>query len=239
MDRMLVVVFDSEGKAYEGKKALLSLDSEGSIGVFAYAVVTKRSDGKLSVKTEDDPGPIGTLVGTTVGTLIGLLGGPAAGVVAGAAGASLGATFDVDSARIGSDFIYDVGDLLAPNKSAVLAEIDEDWTAPVDTRMEAIGGKVVRRALSDVNETVNREDVAAMKADLAQFKAELAQSRAERKAKLQSMIDDLDSRIQTRAQKVKERREAAEQQARAKAQVLKKRAAVAGRAVRDLGNTPV
>jgi hypothetical protein len=31
---MLVVVFDSETKAYEGKRALIQLDSEGSIGVY-------------------------------------------------------------------------------------------------------------------------------------------------------------------------------------------------------------
>ena len=31
MDRMLVVVFDSESKAYEGKRALSQLDSDGSI----------------------------------------------------------------------------------------------------------------------------------------------------------------------------------------------------------------
>ena len=29
MDRMLVVVFPNEGKAYEGKRALQQLDSEG------------------------------------------------------------------------------------------------------------------------------------------------------------------------------------------------------------------
>jgi hypothetical protein len=31
MDRMLVVVFDTEPKAYEGKKALIQLENEGSI----------------------------------------------------------------------------------------------------------------------------------------------------------------------------------------------------------------
>ncbi len=45
MDRMLVVVFDSESKAYEGKKALLQLDGEGSISAYGYAVVAKNSDG--------------------------------------------------------------------------------------------------------------------------------------------------------------------------------------------------
>ena len=41
MNRMLVVVFDGEGKAYEGKKALWALDAEGSISVYASAVVAK------------------------------------------------------------------------------------------------------------------------------------------------------------------------------------------------------
>jgi hypothetical protein len=41
MDRMLVVVFDTETKAYEGKKTLLQLENEGSIVVYAYAVIAK------------------------------------------------------------------------------------------------------------------------------------------------------------------------------------------------------
>ncbi len=45
MDRMLVVVFDNESKAYDGKKALLQLDGEGSISVYAYAVLAKHADG--------------------------------------------------------------------------------------------------------------------------------------------------------------------------------------------------
>ena len=59
MDRMLVVVFDNENKAYEGKKALLQLDSEGSISVYAYAVLAKHADGTATVKQGDDSGPIG------------------------------------------------------------------------------------------------------------------------------------------------------------------------------------
>ena len=67
MDRMLVVVFGNEAKAYEGKKALLQLDGEGSISVYAYAVVAKNADGSATVKQGDDAGPLGTLVGTSLG----------------------------------------------------------------------------------------------------------------------------------------------------------------------------
>ena len=35
MDRMLVVVFDNESKAYDGKSALQQLAKEGSIGLYA------------------------------------------------------------------------------------------------------------------------------------------------------------------------------------------------------------
>ena len=227
MDRMLVVVFDNEVKAYEGKKALLQLDSEGSISVYAYAVLSKKADGTATVKQGDDAGPIASLVGTSFGSLIGLLGGPAGVAVGAGVGVLAGAAVDLNNARIGDDFIDDVTKALTPNKFAVVAEMEEDWTTPVDTRMEAIGGTVYRRALSDVKHTIHDENVAAMKDDLAQMKAEQANAHAERKAKLQQKINQLDSKIQAQLQKAKEQREAAERQAQAKVQVLKAKAAAA------------
>ena len=227
MDRMLVVVFDNEAKAYAGREALLQLDDEGSITVYAYAVVAKQADGTATIKQGDDSGPIGTLLGTSLGTLIGVLGGPVGVAIGASAGLAAGGAVDINQTRVGYDFIDDVSKFLTPNKSAVVAEIDEEWATPVDTRMEAIGGTVFRRALSEVEETVNNEDVAALKADLAQLKAEHAKAHADRKTKLQEKINQLDSKIQTQLQKAKERREAAERQAQAKVQVLKAKAAAA------------
>jgi len=227
MDRMLVVVFDNETKAYEGKKALLQLDGEGSISVYAYAVLAKHADGTATVKQGDDSGPVGTLLGTSFGSLIGLLGGPVGLAIGATAGLAVGGAADLNNARIGGDFIDDVTKTLLPNRVAVVAEIDEDWTTPVDTRMEAIGGSVFRRALSDVKQTIHEENVAAMKADLAQIKAEHAKAHADRKAKLQEKITLLDSKIQAQLQKAKDRREALEREAQAKVQVLKAKAAAA------------
>jgi uncharacterized membrane protein len=227
MDRMLVVVFDNETKAYAGRKALLQLDGEGSITVYAYAVLVKHADGTATAKQEDDSGPIGSLVGTSFGSLIGLLGGPAGVAIGAAAGLAAGGAADLHNARIGDDFIEDVTKFLLPNKVALVAEIEEDWTTPVDTRMEAIGGSVFRRALSDVKHTIHEENVAAMKADLAQMKAEHGEAHADRKAKLQEKINQLDSKIQAQLQKAKDGREAAERQAQAKVRVLEAKAAAA------------
>jgi len=227
MDRMLVVVFDNESKAYEGKKALLQLEEEGSIGVYGYAVLAKTADGSASVKQGDDGGPIGSLVGTSLGSLIGVLAGPVGLAVGASAGLLAGGSADINNAGIGYDFIDDVSKDLLPNRVAVIAEIDEEWTTPVDTRMEAIGGAVFRRALSEVKEQIHEENVAAMKADLAQLKAEHAKAHADRKAKLQEKINQLDSKIQAQLQNAKDRRDALQRKAQAKVQVLKDKTAEA------------
>jgi uncharacterized membrane protein len=224
---MLVVVFDNETKAYEGKKAVTQLDNEGSISVYGYAVVAKNADGTASIKQGDDVGPLGTLAGTALGSLIGVLFGPV-GLAAGAtAGFTGGASFDLLNAGVGEDFIDDVSKALTRGKVAVVAEIEEDWTTPVDTRMEAIGGTVYRRALSDVTHQVHQENVAAMKADMAQLKAEHAQARADRKAKLETKINQLDSKIQEQLQNAKDQRQAAERKAQAKVEILKSKASAA------------
>jgi uncharacterized membrane protein len=223
---MLVVVFDSENKAYEGEKALSQLENEGSIVVYAYAVIGKNPDGTTTLKQGDDPGPLGILVGTSLGSLIGLLGGPVGLAIGATAGLFSGSLADLNNARVGEDFIDDVRQELQPNKFAVVAEIQEDWTTPVDNRMEAIGGKVYRRALSEVVQTQDDRDLAAMKADVAEMKAEHAKAHADRKAKLEEKINQLDSKIQAWLEKAKERRQAAERQAKAKVEILKAKAAV-------------
>ena len=227
MDRMLVVVFDNERKAYEGKKALLQLDAEGSISVYGYAVVAKKADGTSTIKQGDDVGPLGTLVGTTLGSLIGVLFGPVGLAIGATAGFTGGATADVYNSGVGDDFIDDVSKSLLPSKVALVAEIEEDWTTPVDTRMEAIGGLVFRRALSEVKHQVHEESVNSMKADMAQFKAEQAQAHADRKGKLREKINQLDSKIQAQLQQAKDRRGAKEREAQVKAKVLKAKAAAA------------
>ena len=227
MDRMLVVIFDRESKASEGKDALFQLENDNNIVVYAYAVVARNADGVARVGQNDDPKPVGTVLGTSLGALIGLLGGPVGAGLGAAAGLAAGAAVDVDHSRIGEDFVEDLRQKLLPEHFALVAEIDEDMTYPVDTRMEAIGGTVYRRALSEVKHKVHDEHIAAMKADLAQMKAEHAKAHADRKAKLQEKISQLDSKIQARLEKAKERRQAAEREAQAKAELLKTKAAAA------------
>ena len=194
MDRMLVVVFDAESKAYEAKKALYELDREDIIVVYDQAVVARNADGSATVRQSDDPRPVGTLTGTTLGALIGLLGGPVGAALGAAAGLVVGDAVDLDRGRVCEDFVEDVRQKLTPEKFALVAEIQEDTTIPVDLRMEALGGTVFRRALSEVKHKVHDENVAAMKADLAQMEAE--QAAGARRAESQAPGKDQPARLQ-------------------------------------------
>jgi uncharacterized membrane protein len=227
MERMMVAVFDDESKAYQGKEALMRLNAEGSIEVLAHAVVVKQADGRVEVKEGDDTAVLSTLVGTSVGSLIGMLGGPAGMALGATAGFTAGAVKAADDLRIGDDFIEDVTKKLQPGRAALIAQINEEWITPVDTRMEQLGGTVYRRALADVRDAVDEKEIAAMKADLAQMKAEQAEARADLKAKLQGKITQLESKIQARLQKAKDRRAAAERKDQAKVADLKAKAAAA------------
>jgi hypothetical protein len=53
----------------------------------------------------------------------------------------------------------------------VVAEIDEESTDALDARMKAIGGRVLRRALSEVVDTEYEKKVAAIDADVNRARA--------------------------------------------------------------------
>jgi len=239
MERMLVVVFDDEVNAYEGKSALRQLEIEGSITINRAAVVAKQADGTTGVKQYDDVNPSGTFVGTSVGALIGLLGGPVGVAVGAVSGLTLGALSDVGDASVGEDYVEEVSMSLTPGKVAVVAEIEEDWTTPVDTRMASLGGTVIRRALWEMRDQLRKDEIDAVKADLAQLKQEFASANAERRAKLQSRIDQLQARIDQQKKRAQESLQAFQARGATKRDLLKKNASAVGQALKELAKTPL
>jgi uncharacterized membrane protein len=227
MDKMIVVVFDSESKAYEGSKALKELHDEGSITLYASAVIAKDAGGKVTVKEAADEGPLGTGIGLLTGSLIGLLGGPVGVAVGAYVGTFGGMLYDLANVGVGEDFLAEVGRQLQPGKTAVVAEVGEDWSMPVDTRMEAAGGVVLRRGLGDVQDALIERDSDALEAEIAQLKAEYAQAKGDAKAKLQAKIDATKAKLQATHDRAKAALEAARQKMDAKIKSLQEQAAKA------------
>ena len=195
MERMLVVIVDNQATAVEASRALEMMAEDGLIGVHTNRVVTKDPDGATKVIKTRRPVPEGTLGGTAVGSLLGALGGYVGIAVGAATGFVLGATSDFLRARVGSTFVAQVVNSLAPGRgAAVVAEIDEEATDAVDARMEALGGFVLRRARSDVVDTEYEQEIAVIKPDLDEARDELAARRNKRKVQLQTTIHSLSRR---------------------------------------------
>jgi len=227
MDKMIVVVFDSESKAYEGSKALKELDVQGSITLYAMGVIAKDASGKVTVKEAADEGPLGTAVGLMTGSLIGLLGGPVGVAIGAGAGMFGGILYDLATVGVGEDFLAEVGRRLQPGKTAVIAEVGEDWSMPVDTRMEAAGGVVIRRGLGEVQDALIERDTDALKTEIAQLKAEYAQATGNAKAKLQAKIDAAKAKLQATHDRAKTALDAAKQKMDAKIKSLQEQSAKA------------
>ncbi len=224
MEKMLVVVFDSEPKAYQGSRALAQLDAEGSIAIHAESVIRKNDDGTVTVKQFDGDFPVRTVGGTAIGSLVGLLGGPVGLGVGAAAGALAGSIGDLHVAGVDAEFLDQVTAALAPGKCAVLADISEEWVTPIDTRMEPLGGAVFRTPRKSFEDEQRARDVAVLRAEIDELKAEHARSRADRKAKIQARIDKLTAKLQGKFDEAKLRADQIRSEAEAKIKALQKKA---------------
>ena len=187
-NKILVSVFETERAAFEGLAALKDLHRDGDITVYGATVITKAPDGTVSVRQEADNGPIGTLVGIVTGAFVGLLGGPAGVAVGAYVGGAGGLMYDLFKAGVSIDFVDEVSASLTSGTSAVIADIDETWVTPIDTRLGALGGMTFRRYPGDVAdaELVRETDDARM--ELEQLRAEMRESLGEAKAHVEKAI---------------------------------------------------
>jgi uncharacterized membrane protein len=224
MNKMLAVVFGDEKAAYEGVRALSALDQEGSIDVNQLAVIKKNADGTVSRERVDDEFPVWTLGGTALGSVIGILGGPVGVAIGIGTGALAGLIGDLYNSEVDTDFLTDVSTALTPGKYAVVADVDEDWVTPVDTRMEAVGGVVFRTAKSTIEKERRARDAAARRAELDQLKAEHAKAQGDRKAKLQAKIDHLRARMEKKLEQDQARSKQSDEALQARVQALQKKA---------------
>jgi uncharacterized membrane protein len=226
MERLLAVVFDKESSAYEAARALNQLDAEGSITVYNAQVIEKNADGTATTK-DTEAFPLQTAKGYLLGSLVGLLGGPVGLGIGMAVGTTAGMIGDVNIAGLNSDFVNDVTTALRPGKFALLADLNEEWVTPVDTRMESLGGVVFRTARKEYAAEDRAREVALLKSDMDSLKAEHAQARAETKAKLQGKIDVLNTKLQRKLEEAKQRSQQMKDETDARVKTLQTKAAIA------------
>jgi len=162
MHNYIAVVFNNSSKAYKALHALWELDHDGEITVHGAAVVHRDNLGQFQVDTKETHPGLATAVGVGVGALLGALAGPAGAAVGAAGGAGIGAATggvtglvaDASRADTRQQAAIETSFVLGKGQSAVIADVSEDWTAPIDDRMRSLGGTVYRRARSDLDNAV-------------------------------------------------------------------------------------
>ena len=160
MRNYIAVVFNDSSKAYEGLHALWQLDGGAEVTVHGTAVVHRDDLGYFHVDTKETHPALATAVGVGIGALLGALAGPAGAAVGAAGGAAIGAAAGGTAGLIADTGRADTRDqaaretrsILGYGQSAVIADVSEDWTTPIDTRMRSLGGTVHRRAKSDLDD---------------------------------------------------------------------------------------
>ena len=195
MNRILVAVFPSEAQAHAGLRALESLDREGTITLYAAAVILNDEESRVTVRAAADRSPLGTSVALLTGSLLGPLAGPVGLAVAAGVG-MLGRVLH-DLARLGveEDFVAEIGERLLPGTAAVVAEVWEERITPVDARIATLGGSVLRRVRKELVDGQIERDVATLRAELASLRTELASAPERDRAHLEERIDAARSRL--------------------------------------------
>jgi uncharacterized membrane protein len=225
LSKYVVVVFPNETKAYEGFGAFNALHTEHSLTLYGIAVIVKDADGNASVKESDDEGPLGTALGMLTGGLIGALAGPAGMLVGATGGGLLGSLGDLDNVGVGLDFLEMVGNKMDAGTAAVVTEVDEYWSAPLDTRMEALGGEVHRRTRADFEDEQFAQEVQAWNDEMDELDAEMQESSDEIKAKLKAKKETLGKKISDAMEKGGQKIIQLENEEQAKVAKMEKQAA--------------
>lgn len=231
MNKIIVALFNQETEAAKLLDSLASLHQQGRIRVYGTAVFAKDADGKIQPK-QIGGGDNATWTGALVGGLLGALAGPV-GLLAGVAVGGLGGSLiDLEEAGIDVRFADEVAKVLTPGKVAVLADIQEEWTAPVDEAVAAAGGIIYRRNKADIADSQWQRDVAAYNAELDALEAELKTAAAEDKAKLEQHIADVKKKIADTQNEWSKKIDQAKQDAETKLQTLQSQYEAADAAVK-------
>lgn len=222
MSKYIVVVFPSEAKAYEGAKAVKALEKENSVTLYGAAVIAKDTEGKVEIKQSADEGPVGTAMGMLAGGVVGAL---AATTVPGlllavSGGGLIGSLSDLNNAGVGLDFAGVVGEKMDAGTAALIAEVEEYWTVPMDTSMEQLGGVVHRRTRYDFEDEQFTQEVQAWSDELDELDEEMEQASSEMQVKIKVKRDAVAVKLSAAADKASKKTAEIEQEYGAKVDKL-------------------
>jgi uncharacterized membrane protein len=195
-DKVVVVAFSDDGKAFEALATVKQLDRDGQINLVEGTVVTRDQDGRVHLKDEaGDHSLVGTASGGLIGLLIGILGGPLGVLLGGATGLLLGSLYDLDDADTTQSALGEVSKSVQVGRNSLLAQVIEQSPEVLDTAMAHLGGTVVRRPVYEIEGEIARAQEAQRDAK-KQANAKLREARHEKtRAQAHAKVEELKSKL--------------------------------------------
>ncbi|MBC8078051.1 MAG: DUF1269 domain-containing protein [Chloroflexales bacterium] len=147
---LVVSAFKSPAGAGLALAALVDAKSEVLQGIKELATVRRGNDAQLHIQESNDMSPGSTAYGGgTVGLLIGILGGPLGMLIGGATGALIGGLGGklIDTG-IPDARLREIGALLAPNTSAIVAFVAPERAQPLMDALAQGGGTALAQPVA-------------------------------------------------------------------------------------------
>jgi len=239
MEDILVVVFDNERTAYEGLNYLNQLDCDGVIDLYAGSVVEKEADGRVTEKGRQGNFAFHTIAGSAPGGFTELLGRPAGSDIGATVGGLTGIIRDLHAAGVDSHFVGEVAAMLKPGKFAMVADVNEEWITPIDTRMAKLGGVVFRTKKQDLEYELEAREITQLETQIDQLKNKEITAMSDEKTKIQEQVDSLSQKLQKVRTDADQRVQQMKRETEAKVQVLQQKATKAQGEAKDRINAQI
>jgi len=199
-DNVLVISFgddpENDANAYQALTDLEQLDSQGQIKLAGAAVVARDPDGRIDIKSDVENDPFaGTATGGAIGVLLGIIGGPLGMLLGGTYGLLAGSLFDLEDAVTTESVLGEISQQVQPMRTAVLAQVDEPGPEVIDAAMARLGGQVMRRPVSEIEQEIAVAQDAQRKAE-REARAELYKARVEKsKEGAHAKVEELKAKL--------------------------------------------
>jgi uncharacterized membrane protein len=142
MRKLAVAIFPDEKTACDGDRAVKELAERGLV-IYAAAVVLKDISGKIAVLDRWDSGSHTTAVAALIGGLAGLPAGPVGAAMGAAGGGLIGFSAELTDRGVEARFLNKMSHELAPNKAAIVVDLDDNGLSSFDQAVKELGGALI------------------------------------------------------------------------------------------------
>lgn len=166
---IIVATFPEESKTYQAFSEIKALGTSRQVKLEGLAIVRRGADGRLELPDMASRGYGGSITGGLIGSLIGILGGPLGVLLGWGTGALIGSIRDITEARSDMTLMQHLTEQMEPGDIALIGELEEESTVPINTIVQRLGGEILRRPSEEIERDIEL--------------AERAHSAAEREAR--------------------------------------------------------